>query len=655
MVIFIDYVNSLREKEGFSLQEVCEGICNPQEIHYLEQGKREVDRLLEDAILERLGVGAEDSENYLFYDDYKRWEHRQHILHKITYENFQEAEALLEKYRRSYCGSESDLGAGSKLEREFYYSMLAQLRRCQGASEEELESLFHRALSLTVPDYKQTKVFQKVLSLKELNLMLEAERYRKEGERPKRYQKIVEYIDGRGFDKRGRGKIYSKAVYYFVRCVMSRQPSGGSSCSSILDMLAILGGKKDSGGWTTAGLLCYCERAIEILRDNRKMYFLWEILCLREILLKQLAEEVAYRQEQDGERLARIISLEPLQKENRDWKELLEKVYRKYRVPRETFDYCYLYVVHGVNCINDVIRIRREMLGMSQKELCEGICDIKTLRRLEKYQTKSQRAIVRGLFERLGLSEELSRWELISGSPEARELYEQVKWNMNNGNWERVEELHSRIKKLAPEEIKYNRQAYIREEAVIMWQRKEIDKEEYRRRVKEALELTVPYETFLKEGEKYLTHGEQECIENSMFGMKKGSKELLTFMRRFEEIYSFYVENDLLETEMGMYDFVMSYIGSKWGSAGQYDTADYYNGIITEGALRFRRISHLHDSLYDRWWNNMKRIEEGIPVEKVLDAEEELTKCILFSELEKRKDDAEFYQKKLASVKAGSL
>ena len=64
MVTFIDYVNSLREKEGFSLQEVCEGICNPQEIHYLEQGKREVDRLLEEAILERLGIGAEDSESY---------------------------------------------------------------------------------------------------------------------------------------------------------------------------------------------------------------------------------------------------------------------------------------------------------------------------------------------------------------------------------------------------------------------------------------------------------------------------------------------------------------------------------------------------------------------------------------------------------------
>lgn len=654
MVTFIDYVNSLREKEGLSLQDVCEGICNPQEIHYLEQGKREVDRLLEEAILERLGIGAEDSESYLFYDDYKRWEHRHHILHKITYENFQEAEDLLEKYRRKYFGLKSDSGTVGKLEQQFYYSMLAQLRRCQGASEEELRNLFHRALGLTVPDYEQTKVFQKVLSLKELNLMLEAERYRKEGERPKRYQKIIDYIDRKGFDKRGRGKIYPKAVYYYVRCVLSRQSYQSVFCPNILDMLVILGGKKDSGEWTTAGLLSYCEQALEVLRANRKMYFLWELLCMREILLRRLAEEVACRQKQEGEMLARMICLEPLQKENRDWKEVLEKVYREFQIPVETFEYCYLYVVHGVNCINDVIRIRREMLGMSQKELCEGICHIKTLRRLEKYQARSQKAIVRELLGRLGLSEEFNRPELISGSPEARELYEQVKWNMNNGNWEQVEELITQIKKLASEEIKYNRQAYMREEAVIRWQRKEIDREEYRRKLKEALELTIPYEAFHREGEVYLTHGEQECIENSMFVMEKGSEELLICMSIFEKIYSFYEKNELLETGMGMYDFIMYYIGSKWGSAGQYDTADYYNNIIIEAALRFHRISYLHDSLYDRWWNNMKRIEEGIPVAKVLNAEEELTKCILFSEMERMREDTKFYKKKLNSLKAGS-
>lgn len=649
MATFIDYINSLREKENFTLQMVCEGICAPQEIHYLEEGKREADRLLEESILDRLGVGAEDGERYLDYEDYERWRHRHQILHHIIYENFSEAENLLQEYLRNYCGPEKGSEKKNRLEWQFYYSMLAQLRRCRGADREELYGLFDRTLKLTLPDYDQEGIFEKVLSFRELNLMLEAERYRKEGERPERYRSILKYIDGRKFDMRGRGKIYPKAVCYLVRCVMSRYPAADRPSPSVLDMLAILEGKKKTAEWTTAGLLYCCEKALNLLRENKKLYFLWEILCLRETLFQELEEEVTLRQE--NEMLARMLCLEPLRNENREWKEGLEKLYREFRVPAETFEYCYLYVVHGGRCISDVIRIRREMLGISQQDLCRGICDIKTLRRLERHERKIQKSIVRKLFQRLGLPEELNRTELISGSPEARELFERIKWNMNNHNWEEVKELYTRIKKLAPEEIKFNRQTYMRQEAAKMWQQDEIDLKEYLRRLEEALNLTMPLEAFFREGEKYLTKEEMSCIENKMFGMEKGSEELLTCMRRFEEIFSFYEENDLLETEMGMYDYIMTYVGSEWGSGGQYDTADHYNGIITECSLRCRRMSGLHDSLYDRWWNHQERMKKGIPVTRVLDTEEELKRCILLSDLEKMKNDTKFYRNKLNTIR----
>lgn len=62
------------------------------------------------------------------------------------------------------------------------------------------------------------------------------------------------------------------------------------------------------------------------------------------------------------------------------------------------------------------------MLGMSRAELCQGICDQKTLVRLENKKTNSQKAVVVELFERLGLAGTLSRTVLVTERPEVRRL-----------------------------------------------------------------------------------------------------------------------------------------------------------------------------------------------------------------------------------------
>lgn len=51
---------------------------------------------------------------------------------------------------------------------------------------------------------------------------------------------------------------------------------------------------------------------------------------------------------------------------------MLEQSYQEFRIPKETVTDSFLYVEKGVSCINDAIRIRRKMLGMDLKELCEG-------------------------------------------------------------------------------------------------------------------------------------------------------------------------------------------------------------------------------------------------------------------------------------------
>lgn len=674
-----EYIKEKREAQGITAEQLCEGLCSVRTAWYLEGGEREMNRPLQEAMLERLGIGAEDYEHYLDDAAYRRWLARQDILHIMVYEKTAEAGELLERYRREYCGKgyragevsaaeyhrmdkdeEYAIDVSIRQERQFYLCMLAQLRRCRGEPPDGQETLYSEALELTVPGAETKPLEALALSLKELNLILEKERCSRE-QRPRRYQEVISYIEGKGTDRRGRAKIYPKAVYLLCRCLSAEDEEGTAGTDTLIGTEALWGAEAPaeteeaaeagmSGqrtDWSTEGLLRLCNKALEILRDNGRMYYLCEILDMRGRLLDNLGRRLLG---QEGGRSPRTETVDRLLEENQKWKQVLEQLYREFHISEKTVTDSFLYVGKGVSCINDVIRIRRQMLGMSPKELCEGICDVKTLRRLESHKTSPQRAIVRELFERLGLPGELIRTELVTKSPEARQLMERLRESSDRYRREDMDKLLAQIRELVPMEIKANQQALMRAELNIRRKRGELEKEEYLRLMRQALELTLPYEVFLKEGEKYLTKEEQSCVQNMMIAMDEGSAELRSCMQRFEEMYSdSFFEGELRESAMGMYDFIMVGVESKWGNMGEYDRADYHNQNIIKGCLRFRRLWLLNKGLYDRWWNYAERKKRGIPTEKPLNDTEELTKCIVFSQLEKSGRE-KFYQKKLRQI-----
>lgn len=448
--IFGAYIKNLREKKVFSLDQVCEGLCTSQQLFHVERGEKAISKQLQDALLERLGVGTEDYEQYLSPEDYDRWEMRQRILHRIVWSRTRSARELLREYYFRYAaGSEGGAKVTDRLERQFCLSAWAQIRTLEQAPEEELRLLLEEAVGLTMPGPWEKPLKEQAFSFKELNLLLEAERYRRDGPRPEHYKEILSYMERSGADYLGMAKIYPKAVYLLCSC-----------------------GPETADG-TEEGLLRYCDRAIQILRDSMRLYYLWELLDIREHYLGRAIGISA----QSGEALEgysnapeEIFSEESdepayVYRITRAWKKALETVYAEFHIPKTTVSYCYLYTEKGVSCINDVIRIRRRMLGMSRKELCEGICDQKTLRRLERKETNPQRAVAVALFERLGLPEALIHTELITSSPEARRLMAKLRWYDNNFEAQKAEALLSQIRSLISADIRCNQQMLMQQEA----------------------------------------------------------------------------------------------------------------------------------------------------------------------------------------------
>ena len=103
---------------------------------------------------------------------------------------------------------------------------------------------------------------------------------------------------------------------------------------------------------------------------------------------------------------------------------VLGEIYKRCGVREDTFEYSHIYVDREVYCIEDIIRIRRKMLNMSMYKLGDGICSERTISRIERKRTRPQCSNIHKLFEKLGLSGELSQSELFSSNVQAQELLE---------------------------------------------------------------------------------------------------------------------------------------------------------------------------------------------------------------------------------------
>lgn len=611
----------------------------------MEEGRWEPDFFLREVILGRLGIEGELYEYLLDDVEARQFYSREEIMESILWNRMDKAEALLDKYRRDFVGdaflktgkdSMSPKAVEKKLAMQFYLAMLGQAR--QGtASRKELYDIFNEALLLTVPGAWKKPLDELVLSVGELNLMLEAERNREGGARPEYLLELMRYMEERSFDGRGRVKVYPKAVYLYLQCGEYERTAGQGAVKGITPERL----HEDER------LLEYCEQALEMLRDNGRMYFLWEILDIRGRFLERKLKRLS---RQDNWMIA---DAEARLEENRRWKGVLERIYETWGVSRETGDFCYIYTPKAVANVNEVIRIRRRMLGLTQQELCDGVCSRDTIVRLEQHKVSGQREILRGLLRRLGLSGEFVRSELETESAHMQELMEKLHDSMHMGCWDEVEIMLWQIEGAVNMGIPCNRQFIESVRAIVRWRRKEISRAEYCRLQREALELTVPFEAFLQEGEKHFTHQEQTCILDGMQRMEGKNEEFMDCMRAFEELYRPCLDRGVTAVADGMYELVMGTVGSEYGNMGEYDKADMYNRPLIHGYLRLRKLRGFPFALYAHWWNYAERRKKGIRDDRCLNDEEELTKCLVLCNLAKERKNELFCQKKLLCLREG--
>ena len=667
-IYFHNFLTGMRTGKDITLEQLSLGLCTPAMLSLIEADKRQPDKLTRDRLTERLGFENDGFEDFLQPDEYEQWQNRDRLLRAVDAGDIPEAERLLELL-------EQEMAEDSIVFRQFVLTMRAQLMQYKEASREELREAFGRAMSLTVPDVASGTWAGRLLAAQEWNLLLEYIRHGgdagpvTEPEPSGTYtaralEKLLDALRGSSMDGYSYAKVYPKAAYFLCLELM-KAPLDSALCRRILRISA---------------------EAVETLRSCQRMYWLYELLELMERVLGLLAGLVqpgpkepalvsfdrvwnqlggtaakpqspagtaasgperpeAWTLSEDSESLALLTA------QIREWRMLLAEIYREYGIPMNMENCCYLYSQTQNYCIGDVIRKRRRMLGLSVRELCEGICSEKTLRRLENNKTKSQRAVWSELFCRLGLSPEYQRESVVTGQRDVLLLYRASKDASNNYDTEETRRLLEHLKKLLPMDIPINRQELERKDCLNKLQKKEITAEECVIRLKKALQYTIPLESIkmAKDGpDIYLTCAELGCVYNIAMKSRDEAEEFNLDL--LQSVTRQCIPEDSIHTFINMYELIMTGVASRLGDAGEYEKSTEISEKVMKECLLTHRMYMLQDCLYNRLWNQIEAAKKGTSAVPAIPIDRELQKCIQLARFCKETFYEAFYIQKTTEL-----
>lgn len=600
---FSRFLRQVRKEENVLLEQLAEGLMTTSQLARIEKGQRSVGKNMRDRLMGRMGISSDLFENLLNIEDYSAWEQQHDILCAVEQKEFLKAQELLSEYEQQEPGAARD-----KIKQQFCLVMRAEILKQQGADQYEVGDCYEKAVKLTVPDVEQLGVIQKLLSIQEVNMVLEYEFYHKGADFAEKCMALMAFVENSVYDDLSKVKIYPKIVYYYL--------------------LEVFPGQNMQNAGDLNESLAVCSRAVEMLRDTGRGFYLLELLELRTRIAKCI--------ESDAEERAKVQDWEKFRaeyQESTEMLELLKSLYAEYEVPAYMQDCAYLYRQRWVFYVGDVLRIRRKMYGLTQEELCGRDCSVRALRRAEKKETNMQHEALDVLLRKLGLSKEFQKARLAPNDREGLRLMEAIADCRNNCESEQARTILKQMREKVSDEIPENRQYFMEAEASLDWMSGKITKEEFAAKEEEALKCTLKVDNIYDVDEVYLTEMEMLCIRQRIQVLPdEEKKRCIDFLLHFFEGYE---KKNALSDCMVMYEFAAICVISELGSLKEYQQATILAKKLLREALKYKRIWGIDEYLYEISWNKNEKMTES------------LRQCINLSHFCKRTFYEDFYYKKL--------
>lgn len=478
----------IREQKKISRKKLCEGICSPATLSKYECGERMPDGLLFHYLMQRMGMSPDDFAVILSAEEYEYYIWKEFVFEAIQSQEWKTLDELF------HCEQAMDRSCNKKIQNQFYlYVASVYAEKIEKNPKKSVEFL-QEAAQETVPDFLENRLDAYQLSTMEIGLI------------------AMYFYKGGQMNLLSSDEVYLnlKSLLAYVRKVITDKRESarlipGIACALLNNCV------EQMNEWERLSIE---EEAIILLKESYRLYHLLEIL---RFYVKDLAQK--------DKRKARVY-----EKQYRAFLEIYEAAgYDTAFQPELLFD-----SNKQVYLLDEYMRSYRDISGMTQEQVSDGICAPETYSRLETGKQMPHPKQREALLERLGIGWGYFRGDIETTDYTAIELLNQYRQMAAQNRWQEAEQCVGQLKSKLNMESVTNRQYVGMMENQIAYFTGKISAEEICRKDKELLELSVTKERLEKTEIYYFSHIEiilHTHIANVLREMEK-TEEAIKLLER---------------------------------------------------------------------------------------------------------------------------
>lgn len=553
-------IKSMRLEKKVSQKQLAHGLCSVSLLSYIEKGEKIPSVELRQRLLDRLGGSFQSYVNVFKGKEYFDQREKNQFVKLIKDEDW---DAL--KEQKSVI--EERIAESDAITKQFYYDVLGLIcfseRDYQGAN-----SAYEKAVECTMAGIDRASLNQYLLAPIEYYYLVMRCYSKAKADISKLEENtdcllaILDKIERSDIVETKKCGIYSFALEQYYELV------------------------KDSEYFNILLLNNRVDRALEMLIKSNRSFNLMDLLKIKAFIFDGMAGADKEKEAYDN----RIKAL--------------EEIYKIAEVKNNTE--CGVYFLYDEVSIDisDMIRKRRSLLGLTQSQLADGICSVKTLRRIEQGIVNSQYAVIEPLMQRLNLPGETQYDNYITDDWEVLRTAYEYKVAMRERNYIQARCLLSYLEH-SVEMIPQNEQIFRMNKANLEYITNEISAEEYLNRLGDALSITLKINESTNYEESYFSEGELQCMfYMTMVTEKYRSIVLLDFFRKIFD------GNNCNNLSTELRALILRWMSDRCEKNGDYQLSDRYARMSLKLDLMNNKLRTAHKCLYDIVWNSVKSSNE---------------------------------------------
>ncbi|OOO00025.1 MAG: hypothetical protein ATN35_09600 [Epulopiscium sp. Nele67-Bin004] len=298
------------------------------------------------------------------------------------------------------------------------------------------------------------------------------------------------------------------------------------------------------------------------------------------------------------------------------WRKTLLEVYDEYNINPNEDNLLIenVFSVQGYYVLGDVIKSRRNMLGLTNEQLAEGICSKNTISRVQNDGSRLQLINAEMVLERLNMTGDLYTDNVKITDMMLYDKCAKLTWLVVKGRYDEAWEVLEFVKSRLDLSIKVNEQYVAHKELGLRMrvpraEEEKVSQANFLKELEKILEITLPIKGIVKSKLRHFTKKEIVIMNTLMwhYGTNGNIKEMDKWRKILEEYYS----SDEIKIFHGrLYYSYKLQEASMLGNLKEYDKSTKIAKSILNNRRLTLDINSISWEMYNVVWNYRQAIED---------------------------------------------